>query len=74
MEGEALRLIVHRVDVVENVKPTAPGEVVCVEQGLCVSTGKGVLRLDEIQPAGKRVMQAEDFLRGVAMRVGDRLS
>jgi methionyl-tRNA formyltransferase len=36
------------------------------EQGVCVKTGDGWLRLLEVQPAGKRRMSAEDWLRGVA--------
>jgi len=72
-EGDSLRLIIHRAAIEEDEKPTVPGEVICVEQGLLVSTGHGVLRLESIQPAGKRVMTAEEFLRGQAVRVGDRL-
>jgi methionyl-tRNA formyltransferase len=36
------------------------------EHGVCVKTGDGWLRLLEVQPAGKRRMAAEDWLRGVA--------
>jgi len=76
-EGDLVRLIIHRAVLEKNPEtcepPPAPGEVIGVEQGLLVATGQGVLRLETIQPAGKRVMTAEDFLRGVAMRVGDRL-
>lgn len=76
-EGNLLRLIIHRVafeeEAEEDKKATVPGEVVCVDSGLQVATGQGVLRLEAIQPAGKRVMKAEEFLRGHAVRVGDRL-
>jgi len=49
------------------------GTVLECDSTIIATTGDGVLHLEEIQPAGKRAMAAEDFLRGVAMRVGDRL-
>lgn len=36
------------------------------EHGVCVKTGDGWLRILEVQPAGKRRMAAEEWLRGVA--------
>lgn len=75
-EGDPLRLIIHRAAVESADVPqefVVPGEVVCVEPRLLVGTGQGVLQLDELQPAGKRIMTAEEFLRGHPMRIGDRL-
>ena len=40
---------------------------------LCVATGDGSLELLAIQPAGKRVMQVGEFLRGQQVAVGQRL-
>ncbi len=71
--GKSVRLILHQVEVEGNEKSTTPGEVVCVEQGLLVSTGQGLLRLQKIQPTGKRMMAAEDFLRGYPIQPGDRM-
>jgi len=71
-EGEPVRLIVHRVQAGHGVK-SAPGEIVGIEEDLAVATGDGLLFLKEVQPAGKRVMQVTDFLRGYPLRVGDRL-
>ncbi|NOY30673.1 MAG: methionyl-tRNA formyltransferase [Planctomycetes bacterium] len=73
-DGDPLRLIIHRVAIAEHEKATVPGEVICVDSGLLVATGQSVLRLEAIQPAGKRVMTVEEFLRGAAVRVGDQLS
>jgi len=44
-----------------------PGTVL---PGLVVATGQGGLRILEVQPAGKRRMSAEDFLRGRNMEAG----
>lgn len=72
-----MRLIVHRVRTspaeAQLLGKSAPGEVVSVEAGLAVATGDGLLFLEEVQPAGKRVMQVADFLRGNPVQVGDRL-
>ena len=69
---EPLRLIVHRVSLGESAA-AEPGEVISVESHLEVATGDGLLRLEEIQLAGKRVLAAEEFLRGYPLRAGDRL-
>jgi methionyl-tRNA formyltransferase len=39
-----------------------PGEV---EDGLLVGAGEGALRIERIQPAGRRAMSAADYLRGL---------
>jgi methionyl-tRNA formyltransferase len=51
----------------------APGTVVASNDGPVVVTGKGFLRLDEVQPAGKRTMTGEEFLRGRPDVLGARL-
>ncbi len=52
----------------------APGEIVSAgpEHGLLVATARGVLRIGEVQPAGKRRMAAAAWLRGRGPRAGDR--
>ncbi|GAB2702299.1 methionyl-tRNA formyltransferase [Paenibacillus thermoaerophilus] len=51
-----------------------PGEVLAVtEAGIDVATGDGVLRITELQPSGKRAMNAAEFSRGGQMAPGDRL-
>ncbi len=74
---DPLRLIVHRVSIEESFDTpqlTSSGKIVNVDSQLLVATGDGFLRLEEIQPAGKRKMSAEDFLRGQSVQVGDQLS
>jgi methionyl-tRNA formyltransferase len=48
-----------------------PGTVVALDsQGVHVRTGDGVLVLTEVQPAGKKRMDAAEFVRGKTMQVG----
>lgn len=42
-----------------------PGTAVVENQTLLVSTGHGILKLEEIQPAGKNPMTALDFINGL---------
>ncbi|MCA9210659.1 MAG: methionyl-tRNA formyltransferase, partial [Planctomycetales bacterium] len=39
-------------------------------QQLVIATGEGCLRIERIQPAGKRVMEVAEFLRGKSVPVG----
>ncbi|SFL47706.1 methionyl-tRNA formyltransferase [Paenibacillus sp. 1_12] len=48
-----------------------PGTVVAVsEQGIQVAAGEGVLTITELQPAGKKAMQAAQFVLGGRLEVG----
>jgi methionyl-tRNA formyltransferase len=72
--GEPLRLILDRVQLADcDVGSASPGTVLAVGQKLIVATGAGCLSLEQIQPAGKRVMSAAEFLRGYQVKVGDVL-
>jgi methionyl-tRNA formyltransferase len=44
--------------------PSSPGRIVAEEDALLLVCGDGVLRLDVVQPPGKKPMSAADFLRG----------
>ncbi len=50
-----------------------PGTVIAGPSGLAVVTGRGMLHLYEVQPAGKRPMSADDFVRGARGFVGASL-
>jgi methionyl-tRNA formyltransferase len=50
-----------------------PGTIASAEGRLFVRTGDQAVELLEVQPAGKRKMAAAEFLRGHAVRPGDRL-
>ncbi|NLG84974.1 MAG: methionyl-tRNA formyltransferase [Firmicutes bacterium] len=48
-----------------------PGTVLAVEgEGILVATGRGVLRLVRLKPAGGRVMAAADYARGYRLTPG----
>ncbi|MCC9607279.1 methionyl-tRNA formyltransferase [Blastopirellula sp. JC732] len=70
--AEPLRLIVKRMTPLASDARVAPGQVAAVDDGrLVVATAAGQISLDEVQPAGKRVMQAAEFLNGYGVRPGD---
>lgn len=70
-----LRLILEGVTPVA-VSPSqavAPGVVLEAESGtLIVQTGEGGLKIERVQPAGKRTLTSAEFLRGYPVRRGDR--
>ena len=51
----------------------APGEVAVGATGVLVGTGRGAVRLGEVQPAGKRMLPAPDWARGARPAPGERL-
>ena len=59
------RLKIWRAAAVSEDTKKACGTVVRVEKdGFCVQTGKGLLKLLEVQPEGKKRMSTADFMRG----------
>jgi methionyl-tRNA formyltransferase len=54
--------------------PARPGTILEAGPRLIIATGAGALELTAIQPAGKRVMAAADFLRGYPRAVGQELA
>jgi methionyl-tRNA formyltransferase len=71
------RLIIWRASVMgaSEVSENSEGEVVEAQgDELIVSCGdKTLLRLEEVQPEGKRRMKVRDFLNGARVRAGERL-
>ena len=67
---QPVRLAVKKVTVLD-VEDDArrPGEVTQGD-GLCVATGEGAIRIDRLQPAGKREMDSVEFMRGHALPPG----
>lgn len=58
----------------EALKATIPGEIIEVAKDyICVATGKGMLKIYELQLEGKKRMSTHDFLLGVKMQVGEQL-
>ncbi|MEA2363665.1 MAG: methionyl-tRNA formyltransferase [Thermoleophilaceae bacterium] len=62
------RLGVRRVALAAGVDDIAPGELVERESGLLYGAAQGALQLIEVQPPGKRPMEASAWLRGRAGR------
>jgi methionyl-tRNA formyltransferase len=72
-DHEPVRLILDAATPLPAQLAAAPGEVAqCDGQRLCVASGDGVLSLDRVQPAGKRVMEIAEFLRGHPVELGQR--
>ena len=60
------------VPVAEGMPTLAPGELRAGRQEVLVGTATGPVRLDRVQPHGKREMAAADWARGVRPQEGDR--
>lgn len=76
-EGQQpLRLIIDRAtaEPAETASAAPPGTVVDVAHGkLTVMTADGLLVVTSLQPAGKRVLSAAEFLNGYGLKVGAQL-
>lgn len=72
--GPPLRLILGRSSAVPSPQPgAAPGTVAATAgEQLVVAAGRDALAIAEIQPAGKRLLSAGEFLRGYPVLQGDR--
>ena len=56
----------------EQSEDAQPGTVIRVDKdAFFVQTGKGVLRIREVQPEGKKRMAVKDFLLGYPVKAGD---
>ncbi len=82
--GEPLRLIIKGIemvadtDAISRTAQTNPGTILGkinpeAAPGLWVATGDGYLSITRLQPAGKRVMDIDEFQRGYPLQEGDAL-
>ena len=72
LTGKILKI--WRAEVLPKESGQAPGTVTeAGKGGFCVQTGKGVLRLLEVQLEGKKRMDAQAFLRGFHVAPGMKL-
>jgi methionyl-tRNA formyltransferase len=69
--GERLRL--GPVQPLPEVDLVAPGELEVGPEGVLVGTGRGAVRLGDVQPAGKRMFPAADWARGARPQLGERM-
>jgi methionyl-tRNA formyltransferase len=60
------RLTIHRVAIADRPgdPDVPPGQIAVIGDSVSVATGDGFIDLLEVQPAGKKVMPAADWLRG----------
>ena len=82
-DQQPMRLIVVKTSLCDQVTEQglvsaaaeAPaGQIVaCEPTRLVVATGAGLLCLEQLQPAGRRAMLIDAFLRGYSLAVGDQL-
>ena len=71
VKGQPLRLIIDRAAVVPAVPGTPPGTVIEADgRRLVIACGQDALSIERIQPAGKRVLSIDEFLRGYRVPVG----
>jgi methionyl-tRNA formyltransferase len=66
-----VRCLLHRTSVEPEAGGVAPGTILSAgRDGILVATGDGALRVLELQPEGRRVMTAADFLAGHRIEPG----
>ena len=70
--GKRLKVLRAFAAAEESVE-AAPGTVVRLPDGIGVTTGRGVLVVQDLQLAGKRAVTADEFVRGQRGFIGSRL-
>jgi len=73
--GKTVRLVVGPMSVIDSPDPEArPGAVLETGERLVIAAGEGTACvLSAVQPAGKKMLPAADFLRGNPLTVGETL-
>ncbi len=71
LDGRGVKLFGARV---ADGQGGAPGEVLVADRRLVVAAGKGVVEVEEVQPAGRARMSAEQWIRGRRVKAGQRFS
>ncbi len=67
-KGSDVRVVIARAVVEESQLQLAPGTV---DGELMIATGRGRLKIDQLKPAGKRLMAWRDFVNGYHVTEGD---
>ena len=71
---QPIRLIVHRAKTMQVETDAPAGVIVGVgKKLLAIQTGKDALAIEVIQPAGKKAMPVDDFLRGHQLEIGQTM-
>lgn len=73
-KGPPMRLILGPVSAADASDPTVPPGTVLEAPGdrIVVAAGEGAVVLETLQPAGKRMLEVREFLRGYHVRPGER--
>lgn len=71
-DGKLLKIISAQLESADGSLGT-PGQIISVEDGICVACGRGSVRLLRVLPEGKSRMSAQDFVRGRRVSLGDIL-
>ncbi len=61
---DPMRVIVRNVTCVEPLGDASPGEAQPNDSGIVIQCGEGAICVARVQPAGKREMDAQEFVRG----------
>ena len=73
-QGQDVKIWKASVEASPSGASSSSGSVVRVDpEGIAVATGQGLLRLEEVQLAGRRRMGAKEFLAGHRLHIGDIL-
>lgn len=75
MDGQPVK--VWKASVIETTMNAVPGTILEADkQGIQIATAQGVLNIEELQPAGKKAMKAQDLLnsRKAFFAPGNRLA
>lgn len=71
--GEPLKI--YRVEIANNAENATAGTVVkAVKNDFIVACGEGALALTEVQASGKKRMRTADFLNGIRVNPGEKLT
>ncbi len=66
MSAEPLRLIMGQVDVCDSPREAVSGEVLVAEKDeLVIATGQQAVAIRQLQPAGRQMMSAAEFLAAI---------
>jgi len=66
-----MRIILSEIRPVLEIQ-SSPGEIQQRSDELIVGTSEGAIAVQKLQPAGKKIMQAAEFIRGYQPNPGDR--
>jgi methionyl-tRNA formyltransferase len=71
IHGKLQRLVIYSIELTDTPASKAPGTVEKIDQGeIFVATGDNLIKLINLQPAGKRMMSSRDFLNGTTFSTG----